>query len=56
MAQFTEEIYKNAGASDVLPLLMKSLDDEKVLGVQFLRGGKVRLTFEDAETCSALLF
>ena len=55
VAQFTEEIYKNAGASDVLPLVMKSLDAEKVLGVQFLRGGKVRLTFEDAETCSAVL-
>ena len=34
---------------------MKSLDAEIVLGVQFLRGGKVRLTFEDAETCSAVL-
>ena len=55
MAQFTEKIYKNAGASAVLPLVLRSLDAEKVLGVQFLRGGKVRLTFEDAETCSAAL-
>ena len=35
VAQFTEDIYKNAGTSDVLPLVMKSLDAEKVLGVQF---------------------
>ena len=34
---------------------MKSLDAEKVLGVQILRGGKVRLTFQDAETCSPVL-
>ena len=52
-AQFTEDFYKFA--SDVLPLVLKSLDAEKVLGVQFLRGGKVRLPFEDAETCSTVL-
>ena len=55
VAQFTEDIYKNAGASDVLPLVMKSLDAEKVLGVQFLRAGRVRLTFDDPETCSTVL-
>ena len=55
VAQFTEDIYKNTGASDVLPLVLKSLDAEKVLGLQFLRGGRVRLTFEDAETCSTVL-
>ena len=55
MAQFTEDIYKNSGASDVLPLVMKSLDAEKVLGVQFLRTGRVRLTFDDPETCSTVL-
>ena len=47
MAQFPEDVYKNAGASDVLPLVMKSLDPDKVLGVQYLRAGKVRLTFHD---------
>ena len=55
VAQFTEDIYKNSGASDVLPLVMKSLDAEKVLGVQFLRAGTVRLTFDDPETCSTVL-
>ena len=55
VAQITEDIYKNAGASDVLPLVMKSLDAEKVLGVQFLRAGRVRLTFDDPETCSTVL-
>ena len=55
MAQFTEDVYKNAGASDVLPLVMKSPDAEKVLGVQFTRAGRVRLTFDDPETCSTVL-
>ena len=55
VAQFTEDVYNNAGASDVLPLVMKSLDAEKVVGVQFLRAGIVRLTFDDPETCSKVL-
>ena len=55
VAQFTEDIYKNAGASDVLPLVMKTLNAEKVLGVQFLRSGRVRITFDDPETCSTVL-
>ena len=49
VAQFSEELYKNAGASDVLPLLMRCLDPYKVQAVQFLRAGKVRLTFQDSE-------
>ena len=55
VAQFPEDVYKNAGASDVRPLVMKGLDPDKVLGVQFLRAGKVRLTFDVPETCSAVL-
>ena len=55
MAQFPENVYKNAGASDVLPLVMKSLAADKVLAVQFLRAGRVRLTFQDSETCSQVL-
>ena len=55
VAQFPEEVYKNAGASDVLPLVMKSLDADKVLAVQFLRAGRVRLTFQDPETCAQVL-
>ena len=51
MAQFSEEVYKNAGASDVLPLVMGSLD----AAMQFLRAGKVRVTFQDSQTCSQIL-
>ena len=55
MAQFPEDVYRNAGASDVLPLVMKNLDADKVLAVQFLRAGRVRLTFQDPETCAQVL-
>ena len=55
VAQFPEDVYRNAGASDVLPLVMKNLDADKVLAVQFLRAGRVRLTFQDSETCSQVL-
>ena len=34
---------------------MKCLDADKILTVQFLRAGKVRLTFDDPEVCSAVL-
>ena len=55
VAQFPEDVYRNAGASDVLPLVMKNLDADKVLAVQFLRAGRVRLTFQDPETCAQVL-
>ena len=55
VAQFSEEVYKNAGASDVLPLVMGSLDADKVRAVQFLRAGRVRVTFQDSQTCSQIL-
>ena len=55
VAQFPEDVSKNAGASDVPPLVIKSLDADKVLAVQFLRAGRVRLTFQDSETCSQVL-
>ena len=48
VAQFSEDVYQNAGVSDVLPLVMRSLDPDKILGVEFLRAGKVGLTFQDA--------
>ena len=34
---------------------MKCLDAHKILVVQFLRAGKVRLTFDELEVCSAVL-
>ena len=55
MAQFSEEVFKTAGASDVLPLVMGSLDADKVRAVQFLRAGRVRMTFQDSQTCSQIL-
>lgn len=55
IAQFPEEIYQNAGTSAVLLRLMKCIDADKVLAVQFLRAGRVRLTFEDPELCSGVL-
>ena len=50
-----QDVYRNVGASEILPHLMKCLDADKILAVQFLRAGKVRLTFEDPEVCSAVL-
>ena len=50
-----EDVYKNVGAFEILPHLMKCLDADKILAVQFLRAGKVRLTFDDPEVCSAVL-
>ena len=55
VVQFQEDNYKNVGALEILPHLMKCLDADKILAVQFLRAGKVRLTFEDLEVCSAVL-
>ena len=55
VVQFQEDVYKNVGASEILPHLMKCLDANKILAVLFLRAGKVRLTFEDPEVCSAVL-
>lgn len=55
VALFPESMYKNAGAADVLPLVMQSLDPDKVQCAQFLRAGRVRLTFDDPESCAAVL-
>ena len=42
VAQFPENVYKNAGVSDILPLVMRSLDPDKISCMQFLRAGKRR--------------
>ena len=55
VVHFQEDVYKNVGASEILPHLMKCLDAHKILAVHFLRAGKVRLTFKDPEVCSAVL-
>ena len=43
VAQFPENVYKNAGVSDILPLVMRSLDPDKISCMQFLRAGKLTL-------------
>ena len=46
-AYFPEESYRYVGSTVVLPLLLEAVDQEKLVAVQFLRGGLVRLTFKD---------
>ena len=55
IACFPEDVYSNAGPSTVLSQLLESLDADKVLAAQFLRSGRVRLTFCDSDTCNAVL-
>ena len=55
MVQFQEDVYKNVGASEILPHLIKCLDANKILAGQFLRARTVRLTFDDPEVCTAVL-
>ena len=55
IACFPEYVYSNAGPSTVLPQLLQSLEADKVLAAQFLRSGRVRLTFCDSDTCDAVL-
>ena len=40
VVQFQEDVYKNVGASEILPHLMKCLDAHKILAVQFHEGWK----------------
>ena len=55
IAFFPPEVYRNIGASDVLPTLVGVLDRSKLETVQFLRNGAVRLTFKDVASCDDLL-
>lgn len=52
VAQFPEEIYRQHGISSVLPLLMDCLAVARVVAVQFLKLGRVRLTFDDPATAT----
>ena len=45
----------HSSTREILPNLMKCLDAGMILAVQFLRAGKVRLTADDPEVCSAVL-
>ena len=40
VVQFQEDIYKNVGATEILPHLMKCLDPNKILAVQVFEGWK----------------
>ena len=51
IAQFPEDVHRNVGTTAVLPYLTEGLDIDKVRAIQFLRSGRVRLTFADHETC-----
>ena len=44
MLQFPDSVYTSTGSSEVLPLLLDAVDPEKLVTVQFLRGGRVCLT------------
>ena len=42
---FPPSIYQKVGASELLPQLLEKLDPDEVRCVQFLRGGRARVTF-----------
>ena len=52
---FPDSVYANCGSSEVLPRLLEAVDAEKVTSMQFLRGGRVRLTFKDQASCDDLI-
>ena len=52
---FPDSVHANCGSSEVLPRLLETVDAEKVTSVQFLRGGRVRLTFKDQASCDDLI-
>ena len=42
---FPPSVYQKIGASEILPQLLRKFEPDEVRCVQFLRGGKVRVTF-----------
>ena len=44
---FPPNVYQNTGATQMLPLLLQILKPDELRCVQFLRGGKVRVSFKD---------
>ena len=52
---FPEEVYREIGSSEVLPHLLQCLPSDKVKAVQFLRGGIVRITFENESVRNEVL-
>ena len=52
---FPEDVYRAFSTSEVLPQLLECLPSDKVVAVQFLRGGVVRLTFKDEASLTDVL-
>ena len=44
---FPPDVYQNTGATQMLPQLLQILKPDELRCVQFLRGGKVRVSFKD---------
>ena len=55
MLHFPAEIHRTTSISEVTPQLLRALDADKVSAVQFLRGGKVRITCKTSEYRDDLL-
>lgn len=53
--QFSSEMYRSTGSSQVLPELIKSLDLPNVRGIQFMPNGVVRVTYKKPAQCDAAL-
>ena len=41
---FPPEVYLSRGVEDLCPLLVRALHESKISSLQFLRGGRVRVT------------
>ena len=54
LVTFTPAIYKTTGVDEIVPSLAPVLPDD-VTCIQFLSQGKVRITFESAESVSAMM-
>lgn len=55
IAQFPEEIYRQHGIFSVLPLLMDCPAASSVVAEEFLKLGRIRLTFNNPDTAADVL-
>ena len=51
VAFFPASIYRTCGTSTVLAGLLHTMDRDKLLAVQFLQNGAVRLTYKSSDDC-----
>ena len=47
MLHFPPEVYLRRGVGELAPLLVRALHERKISALQFLRGGRVRVTLLD---------